>query len=240
MAVNAIDTLLAIKVMNVIDGLTPTDRQVGVTLLEHYNRRTGQCDPSNGRIAELWRISTRTVIRSTKRLASAGLFFKVRHGGHGNRNSYTPNWQCFADSHAAWARKLSRSNESRLTRVSPASRQSCHSGGDSSGIQTCNKNLQNQPELVDPTKIKRVPVVVVIAKEQFRKGVSSSVAAQTAAERRWSDALLQQFRMTPHAYASVVDAITPDIQVAATNAELHRPGSGVGFILNALGIGEDQ
>jgi hypothetical protein len=240
MAVKAIDTLLAIKVMNVIDGLTPTDRQVGVTLLEHYNRRTGQCDPSNSRIAELLRISTRTVIRSTKRLASATLFLKVRHGGYGNRNSYTPNWPRFADSHAAWVRKLSGSRRSRPTGVSSASGLSCHTGGDSSGIQTCNQNLKNQPQLVDPTKIKRAPVVTAAGKEQFRKGISSSVAAQTAAERRWSDALLQQFRTTPHTYASVVDAITPDIQVAATNAELRRPGSGIGFVLNALSIEGDQ
>jgi hypothetical protein len=240
MAVKAIDTLLAIKVMNVIDGLTPTDRQVGVALIEHYNRRTGQCDPSNRRIAELLRISSRTVIRSTKRLESAALFLKVRHGGYGNRNSYTPNWQRFAESHVAWSRRLSGSSASRLTSVSPPSGQSCHTGGDSGGLQTCNLNLQNQPQIVDPTKIKRAPVVVAIGKEQFRKGISSSVAAQTAAERRWSDALLQQFRTRPLAYASVVDAITPEIQVAATNAELHRPGSGIGFILNALSFGDGQ
>jgi DNA-binding MarR family transcriptional regulator len=240
MAIKAIDTLLAIKVMNVIDGLTPTDRQVGVALLEHYNRRTGQCDPSNSRIAELLRVSSRTVIRATKRLEDAALFIKVRHGGYGNRNSYTPNWQRFADSHSAWVRKLSRLSESRLTGVSPASGQSCHTGSDSSGIQTCNQNLQNQPQLFDPTKIERSTIVAAIGKEQFRKGISSSVAAQTAAERRWSDALLRQFRTTPLAYASVVDAITPEIQVAATNAELHRPGSGIGFILNALSIGADQ
>ena len=236
MAVKAIDTLLAIKVMNVIDGLTPTDRQVGVALLEHYNRRTGQCDPSNSRIAELLRISSRTVIRSTKRLESAALFLKVRHGGHGNRNSYSPNWQRFADSHAAWVRKFSRSSESRLAGVSPLSGRPCHISGDSGGVQTCNQNLQNQPQSGSQQKVQQAEFVGRAGRRQFEYGISSSQAAQTAAERRWSDALLHRFGTTPVAYADAVEAITPEIRAAATDTELRKPGTGIRFILHALGI----
>src|SRR4051812_48497456 len=97
MAVKGLDTLLAIKVINLVPDLRPSDRRVGVALIEHYNRRTGRCDPGLERIATLLSISTRTVIRSTERLHVMGLFHKVRHGGWSNRNSYKPNWVRFAE-----------------------------------------------------------------------------------------------------------------------------------------------
>lgn len=240
MAVRAIDTLLAIKVMNVINGLTATDRQIGVALLEHFNRRTGQCDPSNGRIAALLQISPRTVIRSTKRLERAGFFLKIRHGGHGNRNSYTPNWAQFAAAHESWNQKFSNSRNHRRTNVSPGSRQSSHIDGDSSGIQTSWNNLKNQPQLAGSKEIGPAPCVAGRASKLFKEGTSSSVAARTAAERRWSDALLQRFRTAPITYGEVVDAITPEIRTAATDAELRRAGSGIGYILAALNIGIDR
>ena len=84
MPIQRLDTLLALKAIHLASGLNANERRVAAALLEHFNRRTGQCDPSLERIAELLGISTRTVIRSTHRLDRAGLFKKTRHGGHFN------------------------------------------------------------------------------------------------------------------------------------------------------------
>jgi hypothetical protein len=102
MNVRPLDTLLAIKAIGLEEGLKPSDRRVGVLLLEHYNRRTGRCDPSMQRMGSLLGLSVRTIIRSTQRLEKAGLFRKTRHGGNFNNNFYEPMWARFADLHAAW------------------------------------------------------------------------------------------------------------------------------------------
>ena len=141
MPVSALDTLLAIKVINLVAGLSPSDRSVGVALIEHFNRRTGRCDPGLDRISKLLGICNRTAIRATQKLAKAGLFRKVRHGGWSNRNRYEPNWSRFTELEAAWKQKLKMESLSRRANLSPATGQSCHMDGDSAVTQTCRDNL---------------------------------------------------------------------------------------------------
>src|SRR4051812_2174078 len=108
MPTRRIDTLLALKVLNLIDGLAANDRRVGAVLIEHYNRETERCDPGIERVASLIGISTRTVMRCNERLVAAGLFRKIRHGGYGNRNQYEPIWIRFAEYEVAWRKKMKR------------------------------------------------------------------------------------------------------------------------------------
>jgi len=97
MAVRRLDTLLALKAVSLALGLKENDRRVAAALVEHFNRETSQCDPGLKRIADLLGISTRTVIRATKRLETTGLLRKVRHSGHLNRNHYEPVWSRFRE-----------------------------------------------------------------------------------------------------------------------------------------------
>ena len=115
MSIRPLETLLAIKVINLIPGLCPSDRRVGALLIEHYNRETGRCDPGIQRLSALLGLSTRTIMRSTKRLETASLFKKVRHGGYFHQNSYAPNWARFAD--AAWDQRLKLASNSRYQGV---------------------------------------------------------------------------------------------------------------------------
>lgn len=62
-------------------------------------------------------------------------------------------------------------------------------------------------------------------------------AAVAAAERRWTTALNERFGSMPVTYAEIMDHITPEIQAAATEAELKRRGAGIDYILNRLRIG---
>jgi hypothetical protein len=76
MPVRRLDTLLALKVLTLVPDLNASDRRVAGALLEHYNRKTGRCDPGIQRIADLLGLCTRTVIRANDRLEAAKLFKK--------------------------------------------------------------------------------------------------------------------------------------------------------------------
>src|ERR1700739_2163451 len=113
MRVRPLDTLLAIKAINVAPDLKARDKQVACALIDHFNRKTGQCDPGLERIAELLQVSTRTVMRSIERLEKARLFRVTRHGGHCNRNSYEPRWDRFQEFARAWDKRFTESARSR-------------------------------------------------------------------------------------------------------------------------------
>jgi hypothetical protein len=66
------------------------------------------------------------------------------------------------------------------------------------------------------------------------KSTSSHVAARDAAERRWNELLTKQFAAAPDIFVSLIDTIDAELQSATTDAELGKPGSGIGFLLREL------
>ena len=64
------DILIALKVINLHPDLSNSARRVAGALIDHFNRKTGQCDPSISRLAKLLGINRATVIRATNDLAS--------------------------------------------------------------------------------------------------------------------------------------------------------------------------
>jgi hypothetical protein len=232
MPVRPLDTLLALKAINLAPDLKANDRLVATALIEHFNRKTGQCDPSLERLARLLGISARTVIRSTARLVAAGLFRKFRHGGHLNRNSYEPIWTAFQTIEAAWTNRFNEGARKREPEMSPAGRQPCHLPGDTAVTQTySNNNLPNE------TCLKRIP------RKELGDGLRSAIAGivtrsadavRAAAERRWTQALHEQFVSTPVTYGEVLDAIDVAMMDAATDAEMRKPDAGIFYILQQL------
>jgi hypothetical protein len=254
MPCGTLDILIALKALCLADGLSGTDRKVGCTLLEHYNRRTGRCDPSHERVAGLVDVHPRTVIRSIKRLVRRGLFIKLRHGGYSNRNSYQPVWRRFREIETNWKTRFrARSRRAEAAELSPLQGQSCHWAGDKEVTQTCLPNLskktlaeeilEDRPTDKEGSKKRR---------EQARKEVKepsssyphsltpyfrskpSSEAVRDAAEGRWNRALVKRFSGEPELYARLVELIDPAIQNAATDAEMQSRGGGLAFILNRL------
>jgi hypothetical protein len=239
MPIKPLDTLLAIKAINLIPGLRASDRIVGVTLIEHFNRRTGQCDPSLERLSELTGFCTRTVIRSNHALEKFGLFIKRKHGGYSNRNSYEPNWSRFAEVEAAWKLKFRRRRQGGLTDMSASGRQKSQLGTDSAVTQTCSSNL-----VKNKTCSERLPGegkgAAIFADRYQPHGNSSAEAALTAAERRWSGDLHLEFARMPVTYGEVVAAIDDPLRAAASDAEMRARGSGIKLILRRLKIGNDR
>lgn len=89
------DILFAHKALNVMAGLTEATKRVAGAIIDHFNKRTGQCDPSIERLATLLGIDRATVIRATEKLHELGFIEKASHGGKAHRAAYLPNWDRF-------------------------------------------------------------------------------------------------------------------------------------------------
>jgi predicted transcriptional regulator len=242
MQVRPLDILLAFKAFHLVPGLKSHDRTVAAALLDHFNQKSGQCDPGLERIADLLNISARTVIRSVARIERVGLFVRRRHGGHFNRNSYEPNWRRFQEIEAAWkARKRANSQSSRAKMVSPATCQTGHLGDDRPVTQTY---LDNQSK---ETCQKRSPKKPEDRATEFRSkrhqhGTFQKPldAARNAAERRWTSALHEQFASQPVSYGEIIQAIDQAMQAAATDAEVQSRGAGLAYIVNQLKLADPR
>jgi hypothetical protein len=237
MKLRPLDTLLALKALHLVPGLGPNDRRVAAALLEHFNRKTGQCDPGLNRVAELLGISTRTVIRSNYRLERAGLFKKTRHGGYSNRNAYEPNWARYREIEAVWGARFNSRADSSASEVSPLQRQRCHIEDDSPVTQTCRTNLPRETYKDGlPNEGKGRGLESRSRTGRPMAGVRSRDAAETAAERRWTLALHEQFASLPVTYGEILEAIDEEMQAATTVAEMRSHGAGLAYILNRLRI----
>jgi predicted transcriptional regulator len=248
------NTLIAHKAISLASELSNSEKRVAAAIIDHFNRRTGQCDPSLDCIAELIGMSRRTVIRATDRLQKLGFIRRIRHGGHYHRNSYEPVWSRFLQVEADWkSRRSARRARFDAPKLSPCSGQSRHVAGDTADPQTFPSNKLNETSDAE----------VLLQKHDARsasndkKGSAmeanlrsnppnherscrqppstpSLTAARDAAERRWNGALTSNFRDQPWIYSRIVDAIDVNLMNATTEAELRHQGSGLSFLTNEL------
>jgi hypothetical protein len=247
------DTFVAHKAISLAEDLTGTEKRVAATIIDHFNRKTGRCDPALGSIARLLGVSRRTVIRAVGSLVLKGYIHKTRHGGYFHRNCYEPIWSRFRTNAAKWTeQRAAASRRLKTADVSPLERQACHLGGDADVTQTCSNNsfeetlaaarsgTQMRTSSRSATseglsKEVKSKASYGIAKERFHvKSTSSKNAAYDAAERRWNNSLMKQFRAAPDVFGGLIDAIDPDLHRATTEIELRKPGSGFRFLLSEL------
>ena len=245
------DTFVAHKAISLAEDLTGTEKRVAATIIDHFNRKTGRCDPALGSIARLLGVSRRTVIRAVGSLVLKGYIRKTRHGGYFHRNSYEPIWSRFRTNAAKWTEQRAASRRSKTTDVSPLGRQAWHLG-DTDVTQTCTNNsfegtlAAARSETQTRTSSRSAAseglgneanrkAAYPIVQQRFHvKSTSSHVAARDAAERRWNELLTKQFAAAPDIFVSLIDTIDPELQSATTDAELGKPGSGIGFLLREL------
>jgi hypothetical protein len=235
MAITPLETLLAIKAICLHRGLSSNERRAGAALIEHYNRRTGQCDPGIARLAKLLGVDERTIIRSTNGLVRHGLFRKIRHGGRLGRNFYVPIWSRFKEIYGFWNQLMKIGRLQEGTALSHEYSQDCHMGGVRPGDQTYLSNLHSLTfdGLSKRNHTDGFGSAHKIA-QSGQSGQSAREAAATAAERRWNAALHDRFSNTPDLYGQVIEAIDETIQAAATAAEITEHGAGIVYILEQL------
>jgi hypothetical protein len=248
-----LDILIAFKSISLAPDLSVTEKRVASALIDHFNRKTTQCDPSLDTLAILLGIHRRTVIRSVNHLVRLKYFRRIRHGGKFHRNFYQPLWPRFREVEVEWKiRRLNHSQRYREGKLSLWQGPPEHPAGGNDVTQTNLINFskgtlpaasvrddpqgQNAPS--DPKGLARKELHSSIPhpnRPMFHvKETSSREAAYDAAERRWNNALLKRFLATPKIYGEIIAAIDSTMQAAATEAEIKRRGAGVRYILNQI------
>jgi hypothetical protein len=246
------DTTIAHKMINLTPELTGTDKRIAAAIIEHFNRKTAQCDPGLSRIAWLVGVSRRTAIRSVSHIVATGILRVVRHGGYSQRNSYEPVWSRFRELDAVWKTRFrAKSRGADGSRMSPSTCQACHHPSDQPVTQTSLINqsketrtngsafAQSGPPSALPSRKESPRKNNSQASYEFRitrisRSVRSADAMCAAAERRWNAALHDRFAATPDVFGQVVEAIDAAMQSAATEAEMRRPGAGLAHILHQI------
>jgi hypothetical protein len=82
--------------------LNGTEKRIAVAVLDHFNRKTGRCDPSYETLAKLLRVHPRTIGRGVTKVVKVGFLKKVRHGGNNRCNSYRPPWELYRSLEERW------------------------------------------------------------------------------------------------------------------------------------------
>jgi DNA-binding transcriptional regulator YhcF (GntR family) len=238
--VPTLDALFAFKAIALSEQLIGSQKRIAATIVDHFNRRNGQCDPSIETIADLLQVSRRTVFRTINRLEQIGFLKRNRHGGHFNRNQYEPNWHRFCECEQIWkSRRAERSARLHAQRMSRSGCPPSHHSGDSSVTQTCPTNQlketylrptverssQNRDRSTQRSQNQQVP-----GREQSK----SSRAAYHAAERRWTDQLTRRYASNQLLYAEIIEALDPTLQRKATLAEQAAPGAGFQTIVRQM------
>lgn len=253
MGIGPSDSLIAHKAINLCEDLSGSEKRVAAAIIDHFNRKTGQCDPALGSLARLLGIHRRTVIRAVTALVAKGYLRKDRHGGHFHRNQYEPVWSRFRAKEIGWnSRRQQMRRKAVATDLSPLRGSTCHVGSDVDVTQTSPTNssyLISEVETPLPgvqppaplrdrkgsaEECKTVGLSKAIPGRMIGRTVKHGQAARDAAERRWNDALTQRYIGFPDVYAAVVDAIDADTCDAATNAEMRESGSGIALVERRL------
>jgi flagellar hook-associated protein FlgK len=247
-----LDILIAFKSIGLAPELSVTERRVAGALIDHFNRKTTQCDPSYDTLAILLSVDRRTIIRSVNRLVRLRYFRRTRHGGNFHRNFYEPLWPRFREVEVEWqSRRRKHSQRFCEGKLSPWQGQPVHLAGGAASTQTSPTNISKETlasrAVRDDSKGQKASSSSQkpTTKEQsssirhYRpmfhvKDTRSADAANAAAERRWNTALQNRYMSTPKIYGEIISAIDPAMQAAATEAELKRHGAGLAYILDKL------
>lgn len=252
------DVLFAHKALNVVPGLSANARRVGGAIIDHFNKKTGQCNPSVERLAALLEIDRATVLRATAELSGGAcqLFDKLSHGGKSHCASYTPRWEVYQEIVATWDMAMKTGEPfSKVAELRRSQSQSCDVEGRKTATQTLRRNPLNEPlrETVStengfaqgrsgadrPVKGLGKKVDEPQRQRHFMlpiaggKPVSHTDAARRAADKRlWID--LQA--LGADAMQRCVERMTPQDSEAATVAEMRRRGGGLAYVLDAVHV----
>lgn len=141
------DVMFAHMALHLATGLSPSARRVGAAIIEHYNKKTGQCDPSIERLARMLGIDRATVMRATGELCEAdGLFERVTHGGRSHRTAYLPRWDRLNAIVDDWDLRMKDGSSPRKVAELRRSRlQDCDVEGRKNATQTDRRNRQKEP-----------------------------------------------------------------------------------------------
>ena len=163
------DVLFAHKALTLMAGLSDATKRVAGAIIDHFNKRTGQCDPSIERLATLLGTDEKTVRRATAILDDKQIIAKTSHGGKAHRASYVPNWELFRAVVADWDARMktgrapskeavtvvSKPEETNRAKLSGSTGQDCPVKPGEIALQTLRRNPSKKPIEPEPVETRR-------------------------------------------------------------------------------------
>ncbi|MEP3438627.1 MAG: tyrosine-type recombinase/integrase [Hoeflea sp.] len=246
------------KTMAGIPDLSASTRRVAAAVIDHFNKRTGQCDPSIGRLIKLLKISRAAVLRATNELDQLGLIERKSHGGKSHRTAYLPNWQKFRAFVEDWDHGMKTGDgpvegRSKVSELRPSQSQRRDLKGLKNETQTLRKNPSKKPIETDQAETpaaqnselnKRKGASRLLKRTDLQRQQSFLLPVKGGrsqsrfevfrkkAQQRWENDLMRQGIERAEA---VMDWLTNEAIERATEAELTTPGGGLEFILSEMG-----
>lgn len=190
--------------------------------MEHYNRKTEQCDPSVERLATMLGIGTASVQRATNELCSEahGMFKREHHGGRNRRSSYKPCWPKYAAIVADWeARMVSGEAPATVSKVIGSQYQNRY-------LDTIRSDTLTQRRNPDKEPLRRV------TGKNRSSGSGRSGIAHEAATRR----LQRQIADLEKPVKQAAWELDQEVWETAIAAEIRRRGSGLRMLLDAIAL----
>jgi hypothetical protein len=230
------DMLFAHIAINVAPRLSVSARRVAGALLEHYNRRTGRCDPGINRLRNMLELGRATIFRALDELCGGEhpFFERVSHGGKGGRNHYAPNWDVLRAVVDDFNRRMrGGGSASEVLAVRPVRSQDCDGCGLNSETQTLRKNPQKEPSArVDGNGERQATLCQPDRRRLGNKGMRRAETAKQAAHRR----IIQDIskRRDPKLKEALFNLGEAKWEQADA-AEIVRAGDGLETLLKVLG-----
>jgi predicted transcriptional regulator len=258
------DILFAHKALNIVAGITEATKRVAGAIIDHFNKRTGQCDPSIERLATLLGIDRATVLRATDKLDELGFIEKASHGGKAHRARYLPNWERFRTIVEDWDARM-KSGDAPGTPIRPAQtsapkvadvRRSRSQGCDVKRRRDATQTLRSNPSK-EPIETERVetrpqepaPQRSPTALQGLLRGSKPTaqrsmllpiIGGRSPSHEVAAKAAAERrwnadaLGLGVGAYTDVLEWMTVDRQDEATRAEMKRRGGGLEFIFSAM------
>jgi len=236
--------LMGYKALALAPGLSGRACHVGAALLDHFNRKSGQCDPSQERLAVLLDMDKATVKRALAELCdddgrdTGKLFARLPHRGKSHRTAYVPRWSRFDDILSRWSAKMVDVNGAVLrpsagastgAELRPSQAQNCAIDRRRTAPQTRLSNPMNKPLGVSTRQFALV--------DNTADGLSKwgDGPAWEAAHRRVNADLQKVDELEVRERGHLVDR---DGWARSIAAELRQRGAGIGALLAEIGAGQ--
>lgn len=224
------DKTLAHRALCIERTLTPAAKAVCSELVDHFNRKTGQCDPGKKRLADLTGYSIRTVTNALRILEQKQFIIRFRHGGGHFTNAYFINWQKF--------RKIAHSGDQPdETICTTPGEETLITTGEAQCPQTIERTFEKKPlkersDRKDNITHHSQPIPSRSTGQTFRRLPPSRQVLENLAVKAWERHLRKI--VGQERYADALEKLTPEICEAATRSEIKKPGSGAYTVLDTL------
>jgi hypothetical protein len=257
------DILFAHMALLAAHGLSPAARRVGFAIIEHYNKKTGQCDPSIERIARMLGLGRSVVAGATAELCKVdkdtneplGMFIRVTHGGRSHRTAYVPLWERFHEIIDDWdLRMKDGSAPSNIRKTGRSTSEKSDVNSPKNRTQTDRRNRQKKPKAAVSLSERGGEQPPPSRQRQGSKGLRNEGASPQrqgflvhaiaggkgashadAAEAAAMRRIIDPARKHNAALAYRIDTeATPEMLAQASAAEVARRGSGLQHLVDAL------